>query len=32
MGIDEMPGISISKPYMDIAMMRKPGAKGNTSR
>jgi hypothetical protein len=31
-GIDETPAMSISKPYMDIAMTRKPGNKVNTYR
>jgi hypothetical protein len=31
-GIDEIPALSISKPYMGIATMRKPGDKVNTSR
>jgi hypothetical protein len=32
MGIDEIPVMSISKPYMDTAMTRKPGIKVNTYR
>ena len=32
MGIDETPAMAISKPYMDIAMTRKPGNMVNTSR
>jgi hypothetical protein len=29
MGIDAIPAISISKPYLDIVMTRKPGIKVN---
>jgi hypothetical protein len=32
MGIDEMPAMLISKPYMDTAMTRKPGITVHTSR
>ena len=32
MGIDATPAMPISKPYMDIAMIRKPGTKVNISR
>ena len=31
-GIDEIPAIAISKPYMNTAMMRKPGNMVSTSR
>jgi hypothetical protein len=31
-GIDETPAITISKSYMDTAMMRRPGNMGSTSR
>jgi hypothetical protein len=32
MGIDAIPAMPISKPYMDTAMTRKPGIKVNTYR
>ena len=32
MGIDEMPALPSSKPYMDTAMTRKPGIKVTTYR